>query len=290
MIIVKPTGGLANRLRVLNSSLILANLNKVNLIYVIWDNNSDLNASFDNIFTPVVNFRFINSSFLYNLFLKPTTLKNKKKGERLFLKLIRKCVSYYKVYDNLKVYSHRFDSNFWSKNHKNVIIDTCYDFFLLKDGNYYSKFVLLPFLQNRVESIKSKLKSNCFGLHIRRSDNIKSIQFSTVDLFIYIINFIISNNSNVSFYLSTDDSDLLCMLNIKYPNYIISQKRSNYRRDTQDGVIEAALDMYVLSNISTIFGSFWSSFSEVSSWINNSNLIIVDDNVVEILKKLQSKI
>ena len=290
MIIVKPSGGLANRLRVLNSTLILASLNKVDLIYVIWTKNSDLNASFDSIFSPVVNFRFINDSILYNLFLDSSFLKSKKKWQRLFFKVLKKCVSYYQVYDNSKVYSNRFDRKYWSKNHRNVIIDTCYDYFLLNDGNYYSNFILLPFLQNRVESIKSKLNSSCFGLHVRRSDNIKSIQFSTLNLFIYIIDFLIEHNSSVSFYLSTDDSDVLCMFKNKYPNYIISQNRSNYNRDTTDGVIEAAIDLYVLSNMSTIFGSFWSSFSEVSSWMNNFNLIVVDNNIIEKLQKFKEKI
>ena len=70
MIIVRPREGLANRLRVVNSALILAKNNNVKRIYVLWIQSEELNASFQDLFLLNDSIILINKSFLYDLFFK----------------------------------------------------------------------------------------------------------------------------------------------------------------------------------------------------------------------------
>jgi hypothetical protein len=273
LIIVRPREGLANRLRVLNSALILAKKNNVKKIHVLWIQSEELNASFQDLFLINDSIIIINKSFLYDLFFK----KEVKNRFNLYVKIgLKKLFSFYKVYDNNKIYLNRFNNIFWKCKQKNVIIDTCYDFFKIEDGNFYKVFQLVPELNRIVTSISSSFIKNIYGLHIRQTDNLKAIEISSKEMFMKFIEYKLSYDNEIKFYLATDDKILFSILKNKYPNNIIFQVRHNFNRNTKFGVIESAIDMFVLSKFSVIYGSYWSSFSEVSSWIDNKSLVIIN--------------
>ena len=56
MIIIQPSGGLCNRMRVINSGWQLAQERKERLL-VLWNCNSELNCPFEDLFQPVKEFR-----------------------------------------------------------------------------------------------------------------------------------------------------------------------------------------------------------------------------------------
>lgn len=284
MIIVNPIEGLANRMRVLNSCMILAKMNNKNKIYVIWLKSPEINLHFNEIFIELKNIVFIEKSFLFNLFNKK--LNRKKDGYLKFYS--NKCIKYlfffYKYYDNKSVYINRFNKNLWSSNHSNVIMQTCFDFFSLEDGNQYYLFKLQPHLQIKVNDLIKKLTYKSYGLHIRRTDNVKSLEHSPIKYFIDLINYNVSIEKNILFYLSSDDKYVYSYLLDFFPNNILFQNRSSFDRNSKEGILEAAIDMYVLSNLPIIYGSYWSSFSEVSSWIKSSQLIIVKEELIDNFK------
>jgi len=278
LIIVRPREGLANRLRVVNSALILAKNNNVKRIYVLWIQSEELNASFQDLFLLNDSIILINKSFLYDLFFK----KDVKNRFHKYLKIgLQKLFSFYKVYNDHKIYLNRFNNNFWKFSHKNVIIDSCYDFFTIEDGNFYEVFQLVPNLNRVVTAFSSSFINNVYGLHIRQTDNLKAIEISSIELFLKFIEYKILNDKEVKFFLATDDELIFSNLKNKYPNNILFQDRQHFNRDTKSGVIESAIDLFLLSKLSVIYGSYWSSFSEVSSWINNNSLIIINKEFID---------
>ncbi len=279
MIIVRPREGLANRLRVINSALILAKNNNVKSIHVLWIQTEELNASFQDLFLLNDSIILINKSFLYDLFFT----KDIKNIFHKYLKIgLQKLFSFYKVYNDHKVYLNRFNNNFWKFSHKNVIIDSCYDFFTIEDGNFYEVFQLVPDLNRVVTAFSSSFINNVYGLHIRQTDNLKAIEISSIELFLKFIEYKVLYDKEVKFFLATDDELIFSNLKNKYPNNILFQDRQHFNRDTKFGVIESAIDLFLLSKLPVIYGSYWSSFSEVSSWINNNSLVIINQEYLKL--------
>ena len=66
MVIIQPSGGLCNRMRVINSSLELAKRKGAKLL-VLWYCADELNAPFESLFEPVDEFQVINFSSLKDI-------------------------------------------------------------------------------------------------------------------------------------------------------------------------------------------------------------------------------
>ena len=66
MVIIQPSGGLCNRMRVINSSLELAKRKGCKLL-VLWYCADELNAPFESLFQPVDEFKVINFTSLKDL-------------------------------------------------------------------------------------------------------------------------------------------------------------------------------------------------------------------------------
>ena len=66
MVIIQPSGGLCNRMRVINSSLELAKRKGAKLL-VLWYCADELNAPFESLFQPVEEFKVINFTSLKDL-------------------------------------------------------------------------------------------------------------------------------------------------------------------------------------------------------------------------------
>ena len=66
MVIIQPSGGLCNRMRVINSSLELAKRKNAKLL-VLWYVADELNAPFESLFQPVDEFKVINFTSLKDL-------------------------------------------------------------------------------------------------------------------------------------------------------------------------------------------------------------------------------
>ena len=108
-------------------------------------------------------------------------------------------------------------------------------------------------------------------MHIRRTDNVESIKFSPLELFLEKINFEVSENENVNFFLSTDDLNVEERIISEFGNKIITHKKE-FSRQTVAGMQDAVVDMFCLSKTAVIYGSYWSSFSEISARIGEINL------------------
>ena len=115
---------------------------------------------------------------------------------------------------------------------------------------------------------------NTIGIHIRRTDNLESIQHSPIKKFIDYIYTAIRNNDNQKFYLATDDLSVKEEFIKLFGDKIITMD-CVLRRDSEEGIKSALLELYILSSCSKIIGSYYSSYSELAAQIGNIPLVVL---------------
>lgn len=257
MIIVQPVGGLCNRMRVISSALELAKRRKTRLL-VIWKCDQDLNAPYEELFEKNREFKVINI----------------KSSKNLLRGMLRK-VSRIKITDSLIIDNQKNGElvpEFYEQIKLPAYITTYSQFFKVKDQ--FKIFTPTPYLQSRIEKVVAEFSENMVGVHIRRTDQIKSIEYSKTENFIELMNQELEKNPNTRFYLATDDMEEEKELRARFPEHIISNKNRVLERDSKDGMYDAVVDLYCLAACQKIIGSYWSSFSTIAAAINSVELII----------------
>lgn len=112
-------------------------------------------------------------------------------------------------------------------------------------------------------------KERIVGVHIRRGDNIKSIQMSPFE------NFLEKMDSMDSFFVvATDDSQVKHFLAERYGGRILFPSRT-LNRNTEQGMIDAMLDFFCLARCSFLLGSKYSSFNEMAALYGDCQLQLI---------------
>ena len=268
-IIIVAQGGLANRMRAIASGLVLARKTYRDLL-VVWYKNVELNASFSDLFT-VSNlpFEIIEPSQIkYNILYEQPRKRN------FWISGITRRLLGIKSIINIHLQSEKESIEDLVENDKTIIINSGLQF-----AEFESKILHEIFQFN--DNVREKTQSILDGcmphkaLQIRRTDNCKSIKRSHLHAFEEIIKSGLKNNENELYFLATDDFKTKCYLSSQYPNNIITNPREA-RRDTKDGMIDAAAEMLIMSKCKIIFGSYWSSFSELAAMYGECELKVVD--------------
>lgn len=269
VIFIVPEGGLANRMRAIASAVTLGrNIHRE--VRIIWHKDNLLNADFGEIFNKnQLHIPLIETGNLsYNLVYEIPRKKN------LFISGLTSCILNKKHIDLIRCENEKALEEEIDSIKKDVIIHAGIEFIqydrkLLKDLFSPSSAVI---------SAKDKIlagETPEFGVQIRRTDNLKSIKNSPVHLFESVVSQELAKNGSLKFFLATDSETIKELFGKKYPENIIMNDNPA-RRDTSRGIIEAAAEMYILAGCKKIYGSYWSSFSEVASQIG--------DNELEVLK------
>jgi hypothetical protein len=267
MIIIQPGGGLANRLRVIDSAISLTN----EPLNILWIKNRDLNCSFNDLFIQNDKLKIIEFDFL-KIYAYPDYLTRKLPGLEQIRNIHRK-IKFNKTISN----SVMVDAIIKQKDIKSLIngnkvyIETCERF-------GYSQ-LMHQYFQPTMEIKKSvnkilKNNNNFIGLHIRRSDNSEAILNSPIYLFEKEVEKEIKNNNNIKFFLATDDMDVKSKLKHDFPNHIISNDHK-INRNSSDGIKNALIDFLCLSKSNKIIGSSDSSFTFEAANYGRTNLIIL---------------
>ena len=118
------------------------------------------------------------------------------------------------------------------------------------------------------EALKPRTLSNpddVVAIHIRRTDNVKSVRYSPTSLFTEKIAEVLSENPAVRFYLATDDATEETTLQQRFPGKIIIYKKESLDRNSPVAIRDAVIDLYNLAHCGKIYGSFWSSFSDIAA-------------------------
>lgn len=260
MIIVKPNGGLGNRMRVINSALNLARQNKKESIKVLWKKDAGLNVRFVDIFHPIANTFITDNMLLMGYYFYSRKLLP-----------LRYC-----YYDDQSILDNRFDATYWNQNHQKVVLNTCFDFYELNaQTNFYDLFRPVEKLQKKIDEISKDFDEATVGVHIRRTDNIPSREKSKTSDFVKRMEELLEEKSGTNFYVSTDDPGTESKLKQHFGDRIRSMPHKHLDRNSGAGIGDAVTDMYCLSRTSLILGSFSSSFSAVASGIGKIPLEII---------------
>ncbi len=263
MIIVKPNGGLGNRMRVINSAICLAKKNGIPPIKVLWKKDQGMNAAFTDIFRPIDEISVIENKYLMGYYFYSRKL----------------IPAGYKYYNDQAILNNQFDERHWNKKHNNVILNTCYDFYQLNSQtNFFGLFIPVDKIQKRINAISVEFQGATVGVHIRRTDNVSSTNRSKTNDFIIRMDAIIQNDINTKFYVSTDDPKTEATLKSRYGDRVCTMTNKIMSRDSKQGIEDAVIDMYVLAQTNSILGSYCSSFSNVASAIGAIPLEIITGN------------
>ncbi len=266
-----PYGGLANRVRAINATLELAKINDIPLT-IIWFKNFELNASFTSIFKmPLYDKLSVKEATFFDRFIYRSPRRH-----TLWLPFITA-----PLYFNRCIYSSEFVKlrnegklEDIIKNSGKVLIESCYDF-----GDYSSSLSdnFIP-ANDIILDIDSYFSSNfaerTIGIHIRRTDNVQSIERSPIELFIDAMHREVEICSDTKFYLATDDKATKKYLRDIFGDKILSIE-TDCNRNSEEGIKEAVKEMWFLSKTEKIYGSFYSSFSEIAAKIGNIPLQIL---------------
>jgi hypothetical protein len=161
---------------------------------------------------------------------------------------------------------------------QDVTVRTTADF--SPDRSDFSWLHLDMHLQREVERTVSCFGDNTIGVHVRRGDNVRSIHYSPLGEFIRILRDEVAKDDNVQFYLATDCMDTERDLLECFKEKILSRPRE-LKRNSSQGIKDALIDMVCLSRTRKIYGSYWSSFSEVAAQIGQIPLQVVSTLVGE---------
>jgi len=269
MLIFYPTGGLANRMRVIDSAVRFGIQSKQK-VKIIWVKDNGLNCSFSTIWYPVTFVKDYNWKWLPLFF----SLRSKSRVFQKFLNLLEK-LNLLKIlganeYDALRklVRTERL------RGYYCCLIST-YSTFFSGDNFQRELFCLQPEIAKLVDKETEDFDAHTIGVHIRRTDNGEAIRNSPLELFVEKMEAELQTESYTKFYVASDSEDVKRNLKSKFGDKVILRGGGLLDRNSQEGIIQAVVEMFALSRTTKIFGSFWSSFSEMAATIGNIDIFIV---------------
>lgn len=260
-----PHAGLCNRLRAISSAVFLAKkLNRPLTIY--WQNNDECASDFCDLFDPI------------NIDIPIDVIEYK----GLKYSIARKKNLYYPKL--LRIFSvDKEILNFNCKEDGDIIplissdgitfIQTCHS--ITQHYDFQALFKPISSIMNAINSVTALYSDNTIGLHIRRTDNVQAIAHNDISSFENCINRELEADSSTKFYLATDDMYVKDYLINKYGTAILTFDIP-LNRNTVEGMRGAVVDLWCLSKTKRIIGSFYSSYSEVASFIGKIDLEIVE--------------
>lgn len=261
MIIIQPSGGLCNRMRVINSGWQLARERREKLL-VLWNCNSELNCPFEALFQPVTEFRI-------------TSIHSVADPRKLFH---QKTARNYLTNDEILAHRNtegRLEPDYVKSLHGKTYIFTWEWFYPSED---YHLFIPTDALQKRIDEMTSQFGPSCVGVHIRRTDNQPAIGKSSTDAFLSSMKQEVEADSRTLFYLATDDRKEEEILRKAFPGRILSNQDRCLARDSREGMQDALLDLYCLAGTRKIIGSYFSSFTDIAADMHKIPKIIAGES------------
>lgn len=270
---VIPVGGLANRMLAMTSAYELARDTQRSLT-VIWQKDAGLNASFFDLFTPLNEpIKIVSKdSLIFSLYYEIPRKKN------LYVPKILHKLSRGVWIQHLSSETASLNEEFFLEKAlqpvKNISVTSCYPFYDKETAGDLKKiFHPSDKVEKRIDKILSGKKPD-IALQIRRTDNQWSIDHSPTFMFEEIVRREIAKNPDIIIYLATDDQDTKFLFKENFSrNIIFNPSKAN--RDTFEGMIDGAAEMFIMAKCHTIYGSFSSTYSYVASLLGDACLEVV---------------
>jgi hypothetical protein len=257
-----PFGGLANRMYAITSAIGFCEDNNIKL-KIIWFKDWGMGARFHHLFKlspSVKHVEIIDAKWHDYLYDRP-------RRRNLWIPYLPQKLMFDSLYYEKDLRRIPFDQWFYSQeNIKKHYAIHCEKFYA-KD-NMINQLCLVNDVQIRLTSQLNLLNLHTIGLHIRRTDNAKSITESPLSLFIEKMKEEIAKDPATNFYVASDSGDEKRKLRDIFGDRIITESKV-VRRDTKEGVMDALIELYTLAATKKIYGSSGSSYSSLASEIKN---------------------
>lgn len=266
-----PTGGLGNRIRSLDAALrLVASCDAA--IRIFWFRDWQCPCSFQELFSFAPfsedenpfprDFQCIEASgWRYFGYERP-------RKENLYLPVaFQRYLFDHRIYENEvpRLMSAAFDFAGWLRQGKELYLGS-YDAFMGEfPGPMLPWFMPVAEVEAEIAPLAAAFSERMIGLHIRRTDNLRSTDVSPTSLFIRRIAQLLEEEPATHFFLATDSAAERASLLSAFgadrfvvPPYLPARK-------TVADIRRALAEMYLLSRCDFVIGSFWSSFSKVAA-------------------------
>lgn len=251
-LILIPYGGLANRIRFIETAYKCTQNRADVRIIVLWMKNEDIASFATDLFDVQDEIKVINIPAMHFI-------------EKAFSYVLWKAMHLCRNYYIQKEFS--FES-FFNSNDPVFVCEGCDQF-----CEYDCLKLFVPKAKYVDAAKRITDTDNYVSMHIRRTDNHDSIEKSPIELFISKIEEEIEKGRKV--YIASDDVTIKNELKQKYKSSILMQDIEKVSRNSYNGMEEAVIDMVCLARSEKIYGSFWSSFSIVASYVYGTPLEIL---------------
>lgn len=266
-----PVGGLANRFRAMASGLALAEKTGSQLDFY-WFQDWALNAPFTAIFEPIQ----LKNVTLHTSSLKNNLIYNRPRRKNFWIpQLFQKILFRHQLYEQDN-YNMRFHDQFYTDcvNDGNVYISSCYAIMNYEKKHLQALFRPVAEVRDKLDERLKAMSEQFIGVHIRRTDNVESVNNSPTELFYEKLDAELTKNPQTSIYLATDSEEVKSDFRQRYgTNVTFSQKAAD--RDSIDGIREAFVEMLILSHAQKIYGSYGSTFSILAAEFGGTELDIL---------------
>lgn len=259
LLAVTALGGLCNRIRVIFSALAVQRETGVQ-VRLVWHPDWQCEARFSDLFEPIrqEGFEVVDGNF-FDVVME---------HRNLYAPAMARSLYYGKQFANYHPERHGAMPDLLRK-YRRIYVSTGYAL-----GPYDRSVIglLEPkiILKDQVDDICRRFSDNMVGVHIRRTDNEKSIEVSTDEAFIRAM----EKEEGAKFFIASDDEDVKWKMRTAFKGRSVTQE-TDARRDNVRSLQDAVVDLYCLTRTRKILGSYWSSFSDEAAEIGNIPLEII---------------
>lgn len=276
-LILVPIGGLANRIYAITSAIAFCKDYDIKL-KVIWFKDKGMGADFHSLFELSENVdksmvEIVDAKWYHYIYDRP------RKRTVWIPYLFQKILFTKRIYEK-DIY--RSKGGTFSLESLKIAISKCKSIYLVQCDCFYSKIGMFQFLRPVhpiQESIINRKRlmgvdENMIGVHIRRTDHISSIKNSPLSLFVAKMKEEILKNSMVRFYIASDDCNEKLKLKKIFGDRIV-MVFNEIRRDDEQGINDAIVELYTLASMKKIYGSCNSTYSQLAAQLFGIKLEIL---------------
>lgn len=258
-----PIGGLANRFYAITSAIAFCQDYNLKL-KVIWFKDKGMGADFHSLFelsedVNKSNIEIIDAKWYHYIYDRP-------RKKNLWLPSLWQQAIFDQILLEKDAYNKEITCSQKLQDKNNSYLVAFYPI-CTKEGMLH---LLSPklYIREKIEYYKSLFGENIIGIHIRRTDNVLSINRSPLDLYIKVMNDSIKNESNIKFYVASDSKEEKEKLKTIFRDKVYSLDCIS-NRNSKEGIVDAIIELYLLSSTKKIYGSFASTYSTLAADLSN---------------------
>lgn len=270
MITFIPAGGLGNRMKSMAAAIKMAQATRSNL-EIIWFQDWGLGCRFDQLFQPLD----VAQTQLREATWKDKLMRDIPRKRNFYIPKWFERMRYDACLDRLaasKAYYNDFDFIEWSRGRNVWLASDVY--FISKEipDDSFDIYHPIPKLQERIDKTKALFGEHTVGVHVRRTDNIRSIQNSPTHLFVERMK---KESPTTKFYLATDSEEVKEEMRGIFGDRIITSPNKAVRGNLE-GMEDALVEMYLLAATQHILGSSCSTYSMTAAAIGRTPLEMIE--------------